>query len=445
MKKTSLLFTLVFGLSLTTALLWLLGSQNPPAAAAQLASSSAGDWDGLSAGTSTVISSTGKYRMWYQGRGLSFYNQFSLGYAKSLNGLTWDKSSSNPVLIPGDPGEWDSFYRGQVAVIEEGGVYKMWYSGGASSGPWQTGYATSANGIDWVIYSQNPVLQAGGPGSWDEQEADGITVIKDGATYKMWYHGCDLACTDSNIGYATSSDGIHWNKHTSNPVLESTPGTWDESGLGWPRVIKNGATYHMWFFSDGKLGYATSSDGVVWTKHPGNPVMSIGWDGATVGVGSVLLEGNTYKMWLTSGSSALGTRGIGYAKSTDGIHWTQPASNPLLVRGEAGVIINPSLWSSHVSALTLPNTAITITVSGPGGPKATISGLTTNMGWFRSWDNEEDWTPSRPDILPGDTVSATAGVYAAVSIPLERSMYRHTTIPTGLRALSMPPGLAPLR
>ena len=162
MKKTSLLFTLVFGLSLTTALLWLLGRQNPLAAAAQLAPDSGADWDGLSAGVPTVISGTGKYQMWYQGRGLSFYNQYALGYAESPDGVTWEKYAGNPVLEPGDPGEWDSNYRGQIALIKDGGLYKMWYSGGASTGPWQTGYATSTDGLEWDIYSGNPVLEAGG-------------------------------------------------------------------------------------------------------------------------------------------------------------------------------------------------------------------------------------------------------------------------------------------
>ena len=146
--------------------------------------------------------------MWYQGMGLSFVGWgFALGYAESPDGETWQKYAGNPVLEPGESGEWDSAYRGQVALIEDGGLYKMWFSGAGTSGPWQTGYATSTDGLDWEIYSGNPVLEVGAPGSWDEQEANGPTVLKDGAVYKMWYHGCNLDYSECSIGYATWATG----------------------------------------------------------------------------------------------------------------------------------------------------------------------------------------------------------------------------------------------
>jgi hypothetical protein len=414
MKDKTLFITLALGLSLALALLWAVGSESAPATAAPLAPQSAGDWDGLSAGTPTVILDTGTYRMWYHGKGLTFYGWgFSLGYAESPDGLTWEKYAGNPVLEPGEPGEWDSAYRGQVALLKDDGLYKMWYSGAAPGGSWQTGYATSVDGLAWDIYAGNPVLTPGAPGSWDEQEADGPTVIKDDDdTFKMWYHGCNADWTDCSIGYATSTDGVHWTKHTENPVLQGTAGQWDESGVYWPRVIKNGATYEMWYYNDGKIGHATSSDGVAWTKDTGNPVLSEGWDGGGVSPPSLVLDGGTYKMWAGSGVTA--TRGIGYFESTDGIAWTQPVSNPVLVKGEAGLIINARYDGDQVRALTLASTTVTITVSGAGGVKATISGVTDGGGNYYSWHHYEDWSPERPDIVPGDTVSATANGYSTI-------------------------------
>jgi len=413
MKKGILFVTLALGFSLALTLLWALGDQNSSTVAAPLAPESMGDWDGLSVGAPTVISSTGKYRMWYQGRGLSFFGYgSSLGYAESPDGVTWEKYAGNPVLEPGESGEWDSAYRGQVAVLEEGGTYKMWYSGGTFSPPWQVGYATSTDGLEWEIYSHNPVMEAGAPGSWDEWEADGPTVLKDGAVYKMWYYGCTADYSECSIGYATSSDGVNWTKHAGNPVLEATPGGWDESGLSFPRVIKNGATYEMWYHSDGKIGHATSPDGIVWTKYAANPVLSEGWDSAGVGLSTILLDDDTYNLWTSSGVDE--TRGIGYFESSDGILWTQPVSNPLLTRGEAGVIIDAKYNHNDVDAYSLPNTAITITVSDGGAVKATISGVTDGGGRYASWKHTEDWTPGQPAILPGDTVSATVNGYSTI-------------------------------
>jgi len=391
----------------------VLEDQNPSAVAAPYAPQSGADWDGLNVGVPMVISDTGTYRMWYEGWGLTFYGWGgALGYAESPDGLNWQKYTGNPVLGPGDPGEWDSAYRGQIALFKDGGLYKMWYSAGAFSGPWQTGYATSTNGLEWNIYAGNPVLTAGGPGSWDEMESDGPTVIKDGATYKMWYYGCNADSSVCSIGYATSPDGVNWTKYAGNPVLVATPGTWDETGLGWPRVIKNGATYEMWYHSNSKIGRTTSPDGIAWTKYAGNPVLSQGWDGAGVSVSTLLLEGGTYKMWTSSGAGA--TRGIGYLESTDGIVWTQPVSNPVMMKGEAGMIINARYNSNQVRARTLANTPVTITVTYTGGVKATISGVTDSGGNYNSWSSGDDWVPAPPNILPGDTVSATTPSYSAI-------------------------------
>ncbi len=412
MKDRCLFLSLALALSLIVALSWILGGQNSPSVAAPLAPQS-GDWDGLRVHAPMVISATGKYHMWYNGRGLSFYGYGdTLGYAESPDGVSWEKYAGNPVLEPAESGEWDSFYRGQVAVIEDGGIYKMWYSGAGLAGPWQTGYATSTDGLEWDIYPGNPVLEGGLPESWDEQEANGPTVIKDGDTYRLWYHGCNADYSICSIGYATSNDGVNWAKYAGNPVLEATPGEWDETGLAWPRVIKNGATYEMWYYSGGQIGRATSSDGAAWTPYAGNPVLSEGWDGAGVGPSALLLDGETYKMWVTSGVGE--SRGLGYAESTDGIHWTQPVSNPILLPGDLGLIIDANYYRNQIRAQTLSDTPITITVSDGAGVKATISGVTDEEGWYRSWEHGEDWDPEGPDILPGDTVSATANGYSTI-------------------------------
>jgi len=55
--------------------------------------------------------------MWYDGKGLNFYSKYALGYAESLDGKGWEKSAANPVLRPGQSGQWDGFYRLQPAVI----------------------------------------------------------------------------------------------------------------------------------------------------------------------------------------------------------------------------------------------------------------------------------------------------------------------------------------
>src|SRR5512137_2545662 len=71
----------------------------------------------------------------------------------------------------------------------------------------------------------NPTLPIGSPGSWDESITLDPNVYRDAdGLYKMYYFGWNHLYS-SGIGYATSSDGISWTKYPGNPVLRGTPGT----------------------------------------------------------------------------------------------------------------------------------------------------------------------------------------------------------------------------
>ena len=129
----------------------------------------------------------------------------------------------------------------------------------------------------WEKYSGNPVLSGGSPGEFDESGVIATGTLFDGTTYHMWYSTFDTL----GIGYATSSDGVNWTKHASNPVLEPGPeGAWDEISPGGPSVILVNSTYHMWYAvfdgTNALIGYATSPDGFTWTKHASNPVIAGG-------------------------------------------------------------------------------------------------------------------------------------------------------------------------
>ena len=63
-------------------------------------------------------------------------------------------------------------------------------------------------------------------------------MILDNGVYGMWYDGHDS--TVWRIGYATSEDGIHWTKYMGNPVLHEGPeGNWDSAYVWGSSVIKD--------------------------------------------------------------------------------------------------------------------------------------------------------------------------------------------------------------
>jgi len=276
-------------------------------------------WDSNSVGDPAVISDGPAYKMWYDGGDTGGIH--SIGYATSTNGITWTKYAGNPV-ITGTIGNWDAnVLNGDV--VFDGIMYRMWYWGADSiPGIYAIGYATSTHGVAWTKYAGNPIITTGAASNWDSQYVLCPGVISDTGLYKMWYTGVDDGGTWS-IGYVTSTNGISWTKYSGNPVLQTGPsGSWDASRVLCPEVVLDDTTYRMWYTgqdADGtrRVGYATSSDGISWTKSASNPVLGEGaldsWDANVMHVG-VILQGNAYEMWYTGGQDVWHTQ-IGYASA----------------------------------------------------------------------------------------------------------------------------------
>ncbi len=99
---------------------------------------------------------------------------------------------------------------------------------------------------NWEKYPGNPVIVPDPPGAWDDYWLFSGDVLFDGTTYHMWYSSWDSVNT--RIGYATSPDGIDWTKYAGNPVLDiGLPGSWDESAVSRATVVYNESVYHMWY------------------------------------------------------------------------------------------------------------------------------------------------------------------------------------------------------
>jgi|GEM_PF-2410040 len=266
--------------------------------------------------------------------------------AVATSPVKWIRYASNPVLSAGPNGAWDddSSWTYCNSVQYNGTGYRMYYAGYSGSVQ-KIGLATSDDGKTWTKYASNPVLDVGTSGNWDSKHVAASYVMLDGTTYKMWYIGYDGA--NWKIGYATSSDGFSWSKYSGNPVLTiGSNGAWDDNMVLDPCVLKDAEGYKMWYAGeDGstqRIGYATSSDGISWTKYANNPVLTLGannnWDDVHVTIPCVLNMSGTYRMWYSGYSGQ--NWGIGHATSSDGKSWTKYASNPVLSPTGGG-------WESH--------------------------------------------------------------------------------------------------
>ena len=210
-----------------------------------------------------------EYWMWYGGIGGSM--PMSVGLAFSDDGLSWRRYEGNPIFLP-RPDAWDSLQLSHLTVIQEDGRFLAWYAGDPNNDQhldFRIGYAESADGISWSRGSE-PVMDVGQPGSWDSALVVPGAVLHEGSEYKMYYQGGSSVAdwTTWKMGLATSDDGLHWEKHPSNPIFEGRPDSWDWGVLDMD-IVKLGGTYYMLYQGNGdgaRIGLATSPDGIRWQR-----------------------------------------------------------------------------------------------------------------------------------------------------------------------------------
>ena len=163
--------------------------------------------------------------------------------------VTFIPYEGNPVFKGTGTETWDKQIRERGYIMIEDGIYKMWYTGynGGDSGTKHLGYATSTDGISWNRYSGNPVFSE----KWTED----MFVIKDGETYYMYAEGLnDVA------HLLTSGDGISWQEQ-GDLVILNTNGEPIPPPYGTPVVwIENGKWNLFYERNDNGIWLATTED-----------------------------------------------------------------------------------------------------------------------------------------------------------------------------------------
>jgi len=263
--------------------------------------------------------------MWYWGGDFGVH-KFQIGYASSPDGIHWTKDAlHNPVLKLGPEGAWDDKVVSTPSVLFRDSSYHMWYSGSkktSSGGIIRIGHATSTNGVEWIKdAANNPVLDLGPAGSWDDEMVADVTVVHDGSQYNMWYTGGFLNGL-APLGHATSTDGSNWTKDSLNPVLLADE-SWEVRGIESAMVVYAGSEFNLWYLGGnlGKwsTGYAKSMDGINWTKDSRNPVFKGTpgtWNEKYIGATAIIDSAHIkYKMWYGGITSGNGYVDIGYACS----------------------------------------------------------------------------------------------------------------------------------
>ncbi len=180
--------------------------------------------------------------------------------------------------------------------------------------------------VEFEPYADNPIFSGAGPGHWDVKIRERGWIRREADGYSMWYTGYsgDKAAIKL-LGYATSADGLHWTRYAGNPLL---PDHWVEDMM----VARQGPTYYM--VAEGRSDIAqllTSSDKIHWEPRGSLDVRRT--DGSPIAAGPY----GTPALWHENGVWYLfyerGDRGVWLAKSTDTKTWTNVSDEPVLGLG----------------------------------------------------------------------------------------------------------------
>ncbi len=154
-----------------------------------------GQWDETAVGDPYVVSCGQTYYLFYLGQ-----NRFGvqrLGVARSPDGVNWQKSHLNPILETGAPGEFDENGLGEPAVFHSGDGIWMLYTGRDPGESRSLGWARSDNGVTWQKASGPGLFDADQP--WNSAVVCDPTFLIDDNRLRVWFGGGDRPSPDENL------------------------------------------------------------------------------------------------------------------------------------------------------------------------------------------------------------------------------------------------------
>ena len=176
-----------------------------------------------------------------------FYFFASLAISED-EGQTFHKVSPAPLLGRNNV---DPYLTGQVCVLNEGNIWRMWYVSGVR---WEIDgeqpkhyyhikYAESTDGIEWnrtglvCIDFKEPEYAFGRP-----------CVLYEGGIYKMWY---SYRGQSYRIGYAESENGLQWERKDEKAGIDVSKSGWDSDMIEYAHVFNHKGTKYMLYNGNG--------------------------------------------------------------------------------------------------------------------------------------------------------------------------------------------------
>jgi predicted GH43/DUF377 family glycosyl hydrolase len=260
-----------------------------------------------------------------------------VAYSESLDGILWQDTKEvdygMKLVLEPTPGGWDRYGIETVTVVKNpaNDTYMMYYAGhvAPSAHYYHMGLATSGDGIHWEKYPEpvlTPLYDWEKPYTIPEGHPEAGTLFggvleptviydQDEAMFKMWYatlgleDGHTFSTWSGRIGYATSQDGINWERQKEPVFVVGPADAWDSDWVSHTHVIEDptGNGYHLFYAGESGeqgiygIGHAFSRDGVTWERNPHNPILQSErgtWNSTLTGGPSALIKDNTFYLWF---------------------------------------------------------------------------------------------------------------------------------------------------
>ena len=198
--------------------------------------------------------------------------------------------------------------------------------------------------------SQQPLLHPGSDGTtWSRLALFNPAAIKkDGKTVLLFR--AQNSNHTSYIGYAESSDGLHFTIRPE-PVLSPEAPYEKDGGVEDPRVLQIGGVFYLTYtgynLHDAQLCLATSADLIHWHRLGVIlPAYKGSWNEQWTKSGAIVRDKINGKWWMYYLGTKKDSDGksrdyMGLASSTDLLHWTDATKKPVLDR-------RPSAFDSRV-------------------------------------------------------------------------------------------------
>ncbi len=215
--------------------------------------------------TSVVRSPDGRLLMYYVGFELGTKIRYRLlsGLAVSTDhGLSFTRHSPTPIL---ERSAQDLYFRGGPYVVVEKDRFRMWYVGGSSwlevNGKtlpeYRIKYLESTDGVTWSGDGQ-VVIDI----TRDDEHGFGRPWVMEHPQrgYSMYYSIRRKSLGAYRMGYATSRDGLVWDRQDDAIGLDAGPDAYDNHAIMYAAVVEvGGRTYCYYNGNDfGKDGFAVA-------------------------------------------------------------------------------------------------------------------------------------------------------------------------------------------